>query len=380
MKVVLGRFCVGRKIGSGSFGEIYAGVDRDTNQGVAIKLEVASASRSTQVGIEAKIYKILEGGVGIPRVFAHGQESKYNILVMDRLGESLEDIYARRRTTFSLKTVLMIVEQTLSQVQFVHSRNILHRDIKPDNFLVGLDDRSSTVHIIDFGLSHYYRDPRTGNHIGLGRHKSLTGTARYASRNAMRGLEQSRRDDLESLGYVWMYLLRGSLPWQGIPARTQDEKMAKILDMKVATSFESLCQGFPTEFLRYFEIVTELPFDEEPDYAGLRRMFRELFIREGNVYDSRYDWSKDPVRPTHSDGDKPAGPRLAELRPGKRDEAPPGQAGRANFRVSEGPGRVIIAPIASPKAKKKRQGPAIEMKAVALPRLCGSRRQKPHLC
>jgi serine/threonine protein kinase len=369
MEVVLGLFSVGRKIGSGSFGEIYAGIDRETGHDVAIKVESASVGSSSQLAVEAKIYGVLDGGVGIPRVFMLGQESKSNVLVMDRLGESLEDIYAQRRTPFSLKTVLMLVEQTLSQVQFVHSRNIVHRDIKPDNFLVGLGNRASIVHIIDFGLSRCYRDSRTGIHITAARHDSLTGTARYASRNAMKGLEQSRRDDLESLGYVWMYLLRGSLPWQGIPARTQDEKMAKILEVKLATPFESLCAGFPAEFLRYFEIIVDLAFDEEPNYAELRHMFRELFLREGNVYDYRYDWCDDAARPR----DQPQRPRLAELW-----QHP--QVARANVKAIEPPPRALMTTIASPKAKKKRQGQPVPIKAVVLPRLGGPRRQKTHLC
>jgi serine/threonine protein kinase len=266
---------------------------------------------------------------------------------MDRLGESLEDIYMRLGNPFSLKTVLMLVEQTLTQLQFVHSRNIVHRDVKPDNFLIGLGDRASIVHIIDFGLSHYYKKPRTGAHIGLGRHTSFIGTARYASRNAMKGIEQSRRDDLESLGYVWLYLLRGSLPWQGIPARTQDEKMAKILEVKLATTFESLCAGFPAEFVRYFEIVTGLAFDEEPKYHEIRKMFRELFLREGNVYDSQFDWCDHQVRPPV----------------------------RVNVRAIEPPSRPLRTIIPPPKVRKKRQGPT-----VALPRLGGSRRPKAHLC
>jgi hypothetical protein len=107
----------------------------------------------------------------------------------------------------------------------------------------------------------------------------------------MRGLEQSRRDDLESLGYVWLYLLRGSLPWQGLPAKNNAEKMSKILALKAGTPAEQLCEGFPTEFVQYFRMVADLQFDEEPDYFAMKQLFRELFVREGLVFDYVYDWT-----------------------------------------------------------------------------------------
>ena len=303
--LVGGHFALRKRIGGGSFGEIFAGTDTETGNDVAIKLEPARTS-SPQLEFESRVYSILEGGVGVPKIFWFGRESKYNVLVMERLGESLEDLFQANKCKFSLKTVLMIVEQTLSLVQFMHQRSIIHRDIKPDNFIMGAGPHEGQVYVIDFGLSKRYRDPRTLKHGPPAEHKSMTGTARYASVNAMRGLEQSRRDDLESLGYVWMYLLRGSLPWQGLPAKTQAEKMRKIADTKAGTKFEDLCQGFPSAFVEYFRRVRSLKFDEEPNYFELKNLFRELFLRYGFAWDYRYDWTNNFRRQNIRPAPKPA--------------------------------------------------------------------------
>ncbi len=134
----------------------------------------------------------------------------------------------------------------MSRVQYVHSRGWLHRDIKPDNFAMGLGQKQSEIHILDFGLSRQYRDPETGLHIPYKNGKNLTGTARYASVNTHLGVEQSRRDDLEGLCYVFMYFLRGSLPWQGLAAHKREDKYKEITQIKMATTPAELCHGFPS--------------------------------------------------------------------------------------------------------------------------------------
>lgn len=146
------------------------------------------------------------------------------------------------------------------------------------------------IYAIDFGLAKRYRDVKTGDHVLYKDGKSLTGTARYASVNTHLGIEQSRRDDLEALGFVLMYFNRGSLPWQGLRAQTKKEKYEIIKEKKVTTSVESLCKGFPQEFADYLEYCHKLKFDEKPDYALLRKLFKDLFIRKGFEYDYLYDW------------------------------------------------------------------------------------------
>lgn len=169
----------------------------------------------------------------------------------------------------------------IARVEYVHSRSFIHRDIKPDNFLMGLGKRANQVNVIDFGLAKKYRDPKSHVHIPYCENKNLTGTARYASVNTHLGVEQSRRDDLESLGYVFLYFLRGSLPWQGLQAATKKQKYEKISEKKMKTPFEVLCKGFPQEFVLYFQYVRSLRFEDKPDYCFLRRMFRDLFAKEG---------------------------------------------------------------------------------------------------
>jgi serine/threonine protein kinase len=286
-----GRFRVKGKLGFGSFGEIFDCVDLETGSEVALKIEPMQGVLA-QLKDEATIYRILAGGVGVPRVFWSGAAGRYNCLAMDKLGPSLEDLISAHRQPFSLKTTLMLVDQMLARVQFLHEKFILHRDIKPDNFLMGLGPATNIVYIIDFGLSHLYRNPRTAERVAMTQHRSLTGTARYASVNAMRALEHGRRDDMESLGYVWVYLLRGNLPWQGLNAETQEEKMRKILKIKESVSFDELCSGLPSEFTTYFEMVRAMAFEDEPPYVAMRAMFRDLFLRLQFVFDCVYDWTE----------------------------------------------------------------------------------------
>ncbi|MCD7449213.1 Casein kinase 1-like protein 2 [Datura stramonium] len=284
------KFRLGRKIGSGSFGEIYLGANVQTNEEVAIKLENVK-TKHPQLLYEAKLYKILQGGTGVPNLKWFGVEGDYNALVMDLLGPSLEDLFNFCSRKMSLKTVLMLADQMINRVEFVHAKSFLHRDIKPDNFLMGLGRRANQVYVIDFGLAKKFRDSSTHQHIPYRENKNLTGTARYASMNTHLGIEQSRRDDLESLGFVLMYFLRGSLPWQGLKAGTKKQKYEKISEKKVSTSIETLCRGYPAEFASYFHYCRSLRFDDKPDYAYLKRIFRDLFIREGFQFDYVFDWT-----------------------------------------------------------------------------------------
>jgi serine/threonine protein kinase len=212
-------------------------------------------------------------------------------MVMDLLGPSLEDLFNFCSRKFGLKTVLLLADQTISRIEYIHSKNFIHRDIKPDNFLMGLAKKGNVVYIIDFGLAKKFRDPRTHQHIAYRENKNLTGTARYASINTHMGVEQSRRDDLESLGYVFMYFNRGSLPWQGLKAQTKRQKYERISEKKMATSVDELCRGFPVEFSNYLGYCRSLRFDDRPDYQYLRQLFRNLFHRQGFTYDYMFDWN-----------------------------------------------------------------------------------------
>ncbi|KAK6580545.1 hypothetical protein PZA11_006781 [Diplocarpon coronariae] len=284
------KYRIGRKIGSGSFGDIYLGTNIISGEEIAIKLESVKA-KHPQLEYEARVYKSLAGGVGIPFVRWFGTECDYNAMVLDLLGPSLEDLFNFCNRKFSLKTVLLLADQLISRIEYIHAKSFIHRDIKPDNFLMGIGKRGNQVNVIDFGLAKKYRDPKTHFHIPYRENKNLTGTARYASINTHLGVEQSRRDDMESLGYVMLYFCRGSLPWQGLKAATKKQKYDRIMEKKMTTPTEVLCRGFPNEFAIYLNYTRSLRFDDKPDYSYLRKIFRDLFVREGFQYDYVFDWT-----------------------------------------------------------------------------------------
>ncbi|KAK9480667.1 kinase-like domain-containing protein [Lipomyces japonicus] len=284
---------VGKKIGEGSFGVIFEGTNLLNNRQVAIKFEPRK-SDAPQLRDEYRTYKILVGCVGIPNVYYFGQEGLHNILVIDLLGPSLEDLFDWCGRRFSIKTVVMVAKQMITRVQTIHEKNLIYRDIKPDNFLIGKPGtkNANLIYIIDFGMAKQYRDPKTKQHIPYRERKSLSGTARYMSINTHLGREQSRRDDLEALGHVFMYFLRGGLPWQGLKAATNKQKYEKIGEKKQTTQIKDLCDGFPEQFEKYLTYVRNLGFEDTPDYDYLRDLFTQALRSVNEVEDGEYDWMK----------------------------------------------------------------------------------------
>ncbi|OXG40837.1 casein kinase 1 [Cryptococcus neoformans Bt15] len=282
---------VGKKIGEGSFGVIFEGTNLLNSQTVAIKFEPRK-SDAPQLRDEYRSYKILSGCLGIPQVYYFGQEGLHNILVIDLLGPSLEDLFDMCGRKFTVKTCCMTAKQMLSRVQTIHEKNLIYRDIKPDNFLIGRPSskNANLIHVVDFGMAKQYRDPKTKQHIPYRERKSLSGTARYMSINTHLGREQSRRDDLEALGHVFFYFLRGGLPWQGLKAATNKQKYEKIGEKKQTTPIAELVEGYPNEFSIYLNYVRKLTFDETPDYDFLRGLFDLALSNCGEMDDGVYDW------------------------------------------------------------------------------------------
>ncbi|PVF95694.1 kinase-like protein, partial [Serendipita vermifera] len=283
-------FRVGKKIGEGSFGVVFEGVNLLNGHQVAIKFEPRK-SEAPQLRDEFRSYRTLAGVPGIPQVYHFGQEGLHNVLVIDLLGPNLEDLFDMCDRKFSVKTVAMCAKQMITRVQAIHDKSLIYRDIKPDNFLIGPAGKSSNmIYMIDFGMAKHYRDPKTKQHIPYRERKSLSGTARYMSINTHLGREQSRRDDLEGLGHVFMYFLRGGLPWQGLKAATNKQKYEKIGEKKQSTPISELCEGFPEEFAIYLNYVRKLGFEEQPDYDFLRDLFAKVLVTIGETDDGMFDW------------------------------------------------------------------------------------------
>ena len=277
--------CV-KKLGKGSFGSIYQAVYG--KEEYALKFEDRKKNNDLLQN-EAAIMNYLKEP-NIPIVKSYGFTSSYNILVMQLLGRDLEHHFKKRKK-FSVKTVCMLGFQMINILENIHEKHILHRDIKPENFVMGLNQNSKIVYLIDFGLAKKYRSMSTLIQYPLTLKKKFTGTARYASINALKGYEHSRRDELESLGYIFIYFLKGKLPWQNIKVKDKEEKFKKILQKKLEISSNELCSGIPKEFEIFLEYVKNLKYDEKPDYNMLKDLLYKI-MKDGNYKnDYIYDWT-----------------------------------------------------------------------------------------
>jgi serine/threonine protein kinase len=252
------RYHLIKMLGFGSFGEIHLAYDSQTKLLNAIKFELIT-QKNPQLKHEFNILEQLnksEGNInnnsyieGIPRVYMFDRmENKANFMIMEFLGPALSGLFQFKNKVFSLTTVLLIGIQMLQRIEFIHEKGFIHRDIKPENFVVGLNEKSNTIYTIDYGLSKRYKDKNTGQHVPYKENRHLIGTARYASLNAHLGIEQSRRDDMESIGYVLVYFLAGRLPWQ---SKQEKAKLPqKIMEKKLITPPEVLCKNLPSKYIK----------------------------------------------------------------------------------------------------------------------------------
>jgi len=291
--VFFNKYRLVEKLGEGTFGMIFK--CESTDGLCAFKFEKKRYGRRSLLKAESEVMIELKG-FGIPKIISYIENDDYNIMIMELLGKSLEVLaqqYADEK--LSLKTCCMLGIEMLKILKKVHDNHFIHRDIKPDNFAIGYSDQSQ-LYLIDFGLAKQYRNAKTLQQKPMQKNKKLTGTARYASINALRGYDQSRRDDLESIGYVLAYLLRGNLPWQGIVVKTKEEKYAKILYRKQSITSEQLFFGFPNELCTYINYCKNLGYEEEPKYDYLTDLFKNIIQNQlHEEIDYKYDWLQNDI-------------------------------------------------------------------------------------
>ncbi len=291
-KLIFSKYLIRKKIGKGSFGIVYQGVNTSTNEKIALKVEKREKNQQGTLENEAMRLVYLQGE-GIPKVYCYGNNQSHNLLVEELLGKSLEDIFNSYGKPFSLKTVCVLGIEIIKRIQSIHQKYYIHRDIKPDNFMTGRGENEKNIYIIDFGLAKKYYSVSKAQHIKFTTGKHLIGTARYCARNAHRGYEQGRRDDIESIGYVLMYFLLGVLPWQGLKIKKNEDQFEKIAEKKYTTPFEELTEGQPEEFLIFFKYIDKLNFEDQPNYIYLIGLFQTMIDKYCRECFYDFDWKKD---------------------------------------------------------------------------------------
>ena len=298
-KTIYKSYLIKKKLGEGSFGKVYVIANVKTNELFAAKFvsffylnfQEKRDNKNELLDIEARILHHIKA-FGLPEIIAFKSAKDYNILIMELLGQSLETLFQSQEKKFSLKTVCMIGIQILDRIEYVHSRKIIHRDIKPDNFSIGKKNKSHIIYILDFGLAKKYWSTTHNSHIPYIEGKKLTGTARYASINALGGCEQSRRDDLESIFYILIYFIKGRLPWQGLKADKKEDRYKKIYEIKKNIKIKELCSELPEEFESFYNYIRKLEFEQVPDYDYLKLLLKNILEKNNFIIDYYYDWDK----------------------------------------------------------------------------------------
>jgi serine/threonine protein kinase len=279
-EIFLEHYMIVKKIGSGSFGEVYEAQDEQNNV-YAIKIE--DKTKKNKLKKEYNIYrKISDATNSTPTIYSYMETEKYNILVMELLGSNLEELFVQNNKQFDKTSVMNLGLNIIKIIEQFHKKGFIHRDIKPSNFLVDTASKNK-IYMMDFGLSKKYVS--NGKHMELKNIKSLIGTPRYVSTNVHDNIEPSRRDDLESIGYMLLYLYNGKLPWQGIKTSKKSSMHTTIGIMKKSISLEELTQNTPSCFYKYLYYVRNLNYDETPNYKYLTNLFNnELNVVEYNKY------------------------------------------------------------------------------------------------
>ena len=286
-KILLKKYKIIRKIGKGSFGSVYLGKNIQKNDYIAIKLE---SKNQTDTILERETYILYSlKGFGIPEVISYGQNLKYNILIQELLGKSIDKLFYEKNRKFPMKDCCMIGIQILDRLEYIHSKCVIHRDIKADNFLIGLKNKA-IIYIIDFGLAKQYKSRKTGKHVKYTINKKWSGTSRFASANTLRGVEPSRRDDLESFCYLLLYLMKGSLPWDSINEESEINEILIIYKMKQYMTPEMLFRDLPPQMVKFYKYCKNLEFEQKPNYDFLRSLLINILNNIGEQNDLFFSW------------------------------------------------------------------------------------------
>ena len=295
-RIYFNKYKILSSLGQGSFGKCCLSYDINTNEKFCMKIE-NKKNEQLFLEIESYILVLLKGGKGFPNLISYGSTDNYNILIMELLGKTLEKLFEEEKQKLSLKTVCMVTMQMINRLEFLHSKCLIHRDIKPENLLFGIEENRKTLYLIDFGLAKRYKNSKTNEHIKYFNNNKLTGTARYASVNALNGFEQSRRDDLEGLCYVMVYLLKGNLPWQGIKTTKKIKKYKMIYQMKKNITPEELIGNkLPYDLVKFIKYCKNLGFEEDPNYNYLRGLIRNIMNKNCIQFDFIYDWDMHNIK------------------------------------------------------------------------------------
>ena len=279
-----------KRITQSNYSLIYEGINIQNGEKVAIKLESRKIPIENQL-LQNEIFYLymLRHIPGIVKMESTGHTKDYNILIEPLLGPTLYNLFLDKNINFTLKDICLIALQCIERLESVHNKSIIHCDIKPENFLIGSKDKR-VIYLIDFGLSRKYRSDRTKKHIQFSITKTMIGTARYASMNALSGLQLSRRDDLESLCYVILYFLTKKLPWQGIKAETVDKRYKKIYKKKAELEQWEKFKLIPKEIQCFVKYCRNLGFAEEPNYKLMKNYFYELLDKSNFEVDNNFSW------------------------------------------------------------------------------------------
>lgn len=287
------KYCINEKIGEGSFGNVFNALNLESKERVAIKIEEKQKD-SDLLKREYQILKTLKNN-NIPKVYMFGNYQNMNAMVMELLGDSLTKCHEKMNKSISFESALILALELFKTIKFIHSLGFIHRDLKPDNIMFGKGKKSNIAYIIDFGLCKKYMDNNI--HIPFSSNKKLVGTARFSSINSHKGYELSRRDDLESICYIIIYLIKGSLPWQGLTVEEGENQYTKIFEKKNETRVCDLCSNLPSCIKEILQYVKNLDFDENPDYDFIIRNI-ENSLKENNQIDLNqditmlYDWNR----------------------------------------------------------------------------------------